>query len=302
MMLIAGTIPIKDMPLARGEVATDGEVLIIGGQRIPCTQGTGAMISAALATTSYLGLDAPHALIIGDIGEGKGSRELYDYLTANILELSPQVLALHYWLPDMSRMRQLCNAVEKCARRPVMIADASSMYAAKAAGVAGSFDIFTPDASEIAFLADPDATHPAYIARHLFEADNHQAAELARLACENHGAARLLLVKGATDYIIEDGRVLATVTEPDIPVLEAIGGTGDTITGLVAALMYAGLEPHEAAIIAARANRTAGEYARATPATKAKDIINQFPVVFKKHLCQWSGVCCVKGEIENGRS
>jgi len=302
MMLIAGTVPIKDMPLTRGEVATDGEVLIIGGQRIPRTQGTGAMISAALATTTYLGLDAPNALIIGDIGEGKGSRELYEYLTASVAKLAPQVLALHYWLPDMSQMRQLCNAVERCARRPVMIADASSMYAAKAAGVAGSFDIFTPDGSELAFLADPDATHPAYIARHLFEADTSQAAELARISYENHGAARLLLVKGATDYIIEDASVLATVTEPDIPALEAIGGTGDTITGLVSALMYAGLEPHEAAIIAARANRTAGKYARATPATKVKDIINQFPVVFKEHLCQWSGVCCVKGESTNGRS
>ena len=36
--------------------------------------------------------------------------------------------------------------------------------------------------------------------------------------------------------------------------------------------------------------------------TKVKDIINQFPVVFKEHLCQWSGVCCVKGESKNGRS
>lgn len=50
---------------------------------------------------------------------------------------------------------------------------------------------------------------------------------------------------------------MATITKPDVPALEAIGGTGDTITGLVAAFTYAELEPHQAAIIADRANRMA---------------------------------------------
>ncbi len=295
MMLIAGTVPIKYMPLIIGEVAAGEDALIVNGERIPCTQGTGAMVSAALATTAHLGLDAPRVLLAGDIGEGTGSRELYQYLIDHIAEISPTVLALHYWLPDMSQTRQLCEAVRKCSQRPVMIADAASMYSAKAAGLAEEFDIFTPDATEVAFLADPDATHPAYIARHLFETDITQTPELARIAYKNHGAAKLLLVKGAVDYIIRDGEVLAMVTEPDVPPLEAIGGTGDTITGLVSALVYAELEPHEAAIIAARANRTAGKYARATPAIRVRHVIDQFTAVFKDHLCQWSGVCLTEG-------
>jgi NAD(P)H-hydrate repair Nnr-like enzyme with NAD(P)H-hydrate dehydratase domain len=295
MMLIAGTVPVRNMPLTMGRVNTDGDVLIVNTEKIPCAQGTGAMLSAALATNTYLGLEAPHALLVGDIGEGRGSRELYQYLIDNIAELSPQVLALHYWLPDMSQTRQLCEAVKKCKQRPTMIADAASMYSAKAAGVAEKFDIFTPDATEIAFLADPDATHPAYIARHLFETDITRAPQLARIAYEAHGAARLLLVKGAVDYIIRDGEVLATVTEPNVPSLETIGGTGDTVTGLVSALMYAEMEPQEAAIIAARANRMAGQYAQATPATKVMQVVDQFPAVFKDNLCQWSGVCLVEG-------
>ncbi len=295
MMLIAGTVPIRDMPLTIGKVAFEGDFLLLEDKRIPCTQGTGAMVSAALAATSYLGLDAPHAMLAGDIGEGKGSRELYKYLIDNIAELSPGVLALHYWLPDMAQTRQLCTAIEKCEKRPSMIADAASMYSAKAAGLAEAFDIYTPDATEIAFLADPEATHPAYIARHLFETDISRTPELAKVAYENHGAARLLLVKGSTDYVIKNNEVLATVTEPDVPALEPIGGTGDTITGLVSALTYAELEPHEAAIIAARANRMAGQYARVTPATKVRQVIAQFPSVFKDYLCQWSNVCYVKG-------
>ncbi|MFO7996229.1 MAG: NAD(P)H-hydrate dehydratase [Dehalococcoidia bacterium] len=295
MMLIAGTVPVRDMPLIMGRVASKGDDLTVDGENIPCTQGTGAMISAALATTRHLGIDAPHALLVGDIGKGKGSRELYQYLIDHIAELLPDVLALHYWLPDMSQTRQLCAAVEKCKRRPIMIADAASMYSAKGAGLAESFDIFTPDATEIAFLADPEATHPAYIFRHLFETDISQAPQLAKTAYANHGAARLLLVKGATDYVIRDGEVLATVTEPNVPALEPIGGTGDTITGLVSALVYAELEPHEAAIIAARANRMAGQYARVTPATKVSRVIAQFSSVFKDHLCQWTNVCYMRG-------
>jgi len=295
MMLIAGTVPIRDMLLTIGRVSLEGDFLMVDGKKVPCTQGTGAMVSAALTTTSYLGLDAPHALLVGDIGEGKGSHQLYQYLIDHIVDLSPAILALHYWLPDMAQTRQLCAAVEKCEKRPIMIADAASMYSAKAAGLAEAFDIFTPDATEIAFLADPEATHPAYIARHLFETDINRAPELAQAAYKNHGAAKLLLVKGATDYIIKEGKVLATVTEPDVPALEPIGGTGDTITGLVSALAYAELEPHEAAIIAARANRMAGKYAQVTPATKVKQVIAQFPEVFKEYLCQWSNVCYVKG-------
>jgi hypothetical protein len=291
MMLVAGTVPIRDMPLTLGKAIMDGDFLVVNNREVPCAQGTGAMISAALSATSYLKLDAPQVLLVGDIGDGKGSRELYQYLIDNIAELAPRVLALHYWLPDMSQTRQLCTAIEKCEKRPIMIADAASMYSAKAAGLAEAFDVFTPDATEIAFLADPAATHPAYIARHLFETDINRAPELARIAYKNHGTAKLLLIKGTTDYIIRDGEIIATIKEPSIPELEPIGGTGDTITGLVSAFIYAGLELHEAAIIAAKANRMAGKYAQVTPASKVKQVIDQLSPVFKDYLCQWSGVC-----------
>ena len=296
MMLIAGTVPLKDLPLTLGAVRKDGEFLVVNGYRIPCTQGTGAMISTALATTSYLKLEPPQVLVAGDTGQGKGSREIYEYLIQRVAELSPQVLALHYCLPDMALTRKLCGAIKSCSTRPVLIADAASMYAAKAAGLATEFDIFTPDASEMAFLADSKATHPAYIARHLFDTDITQISKLVATAYHHQNAARLLVVKGVIDYVVRDGDILTTITGPNVPELEAIGGTGDTITGLVSAFVYAGLEPHEAAIIAARSNRMAGQMAGVTPATSVRQIIDYFPVVFKEYLCQWSGVCYTKGE------
>ena len=295
MMLIAGTVPIQGLPLIMGRVSAEDGFLVIDGHRIPCTQGTAAMISAAVTTSEYLGLEPPQALLAGDTGRGKGSQEIYRYLTQKLAELSPEVLALHYCLPDMGLMRKLCESINGCSKRPIMIADAGSMYAAKAAGLAPQFDIFTPDATEMAFLADPEATHPAYIARHLFDTDVTQTPNLVAAAYQQNNAARLLLVKGAVDYVVNDTDIVGTVAEPNVPALEAIGGTGDTITGLVSALAYAGLELDEAAIIAARANRMAGKFAQATPATKVWQVVSQFPAVFKEHLCQWSGICYTKG-------
>ena len=291
MMLLAGTVPMKDLPLVVAEVEARNGYLIAGGHEIPCTQGTGAMISAALAVTAYLKLDPPHIVVAGDTGQGKGSRAIYEYLIHNVSQLSADVLTLHYCLPDMTLTRRLCESIERCKHDPVVIADAASMYAAKAAGLASQFDVFTPDATELAFLADPEATHPAYIARHLFDTDMAEAPRLITSAHQQNSAARLLLVKGAIDYVVRDGEIVDAISEPDVPELEAIGGTGDTITGLISALVYAGLELHEAAIIAAKANRMAGKFAQATPATRIWQVIEQLPAVLKEYLCAWSGIC-----------
>jgi len=298
MMLLAGTVPLEDMPLVVGEVKTERGFLVADGYRIPCMQGTGAMVSAALTAAEYLKLDPPQVVLAGDTGQGKGSRSIYEYLIEKMPELSVGVLTLHYWLPDMALTRRLCDSIEKCKKRPIVIADAASMYSAKASGLGSQFDIFTPDATEMAFLADPDATHPAYIARHLFDTDVTQTPALISAAYRQSGAARLLLVKGAVDYVVADGDIVSTITDPDVPELEAIGGTGDTITGLVSAFVYAGLELHEAAIIAARVNRMAGKFAKVTPATKIQQVVERFPDVFKEYLCSWSGVCCVDGVKE----
>lgn len=289
-MLVAGTIPVKDFPLAVGETSFSGGDLVVDSRNVACTQGTGAMISAVLQTMKYLGLEAPRAVIAGDLGKGDGSRAVYEYLIDNIAELAPEVLALHYWLPDINLTKRLIAAVEKCEKRPLLMADAASMYSAKAAGLAPEFDVFTPDAAEAAFLADPKATHPAYVK---FMAYNNadKMPDIIRTAHENGSAAKYMLVKGAVDYIVKGEEILETVREPDVPFMEPIGGTGDTIAGMAAAFLAAGLEPHEALIIAAKANRTAGLMARVNPASRVGSVIEKLPEVFKKYLCQWSGVC-----------
>jgi NAD(P)H-hydrate repair Nnr-like enzyme with NAD(P)H-hydrate dehydratase domain len=282
MLLIVGIMPLKDLPLVKGRVCRENDSLVVDNYKIPCSQGTAAMVSAALEVTEYLGLDAPYLILAGDTGTGKGSRQTYHYLNNHLVSLKPQVLVLHYWMPVLKLMQDLYNVVDQCDKRPVIIADAASMYAAKACGLAPGFDIFTPDSSELAFLADAEALHPAYIKKHLFQSDTDRHPELIETAYENQGASKILLVKGKQDLIANNNGIIATVDEPDIPAMECIGGTGDSITGMCAALVYGGMPLEKAAVTSASVNRMAGKMAGVNPASRINELIKQIPAVLEQ--------------------
>jgi ADP-dependent NAD(P)H-hydrate dehydratase / NAD(P)H-hydrate epimerase len=93
-----------------------------------------------------------------------------------------------------------------------------------------------------------------------------------------------MLVKGERDYVADKKGIIETISEPREPSMEAIGGTGDTITGIVSALVAAGYDIPRAAGLAARTNRLAGRYARPTPATKVMDIIQEIPRALREAL------------------
>jgi ADP-dependent NAD(P)H-hydrate dehydratase / NAD(P)H-hydrate epimerase len=112
-----------------------------------------------------------------------------------------------------------------------------------------------------------------------------------RLSHEGGGSARVLLIKGSTDHIAEEGVVKETISSPCVPELEAIGGTGDTVTGLASAFMGAGFPTFDAAVCAARSNRAAGAAMGARPDHRAEDLVAALPGVFAEHLCEWAGVC-----------
>jgi NAD(P)H-hydrate repair Nnr-like enzyme with NAD(P)H-hydrate dehydratase domain len=286
MLLICGTVPWEGLSLITGEAKFEGENLLIQDTEIPCTQGTAALVSAACVMAQHFKSSPPQVILAGDNGNGKGSRLLYDYLIKNLPAMSPDILMLHYILPVMGLMKKVCEAAAKCKKKPIMIADASSMYAAKAAGLASDFDIFTPDFCEMAFLADADAVHPAYISRHLFRAEIADISELITAAYQQKNAAKILVVKGAIDHVVEEGKIICTISKPDIPALEAIGGTGDTISGMIGALIDTGLSHSDAAITALKTNRSAGEYAQAIPATKIRRIVQAIPDVLKNSIME----------------
>ena len=84
--------------------------------------------------------------------------------------------------------------------RPTLVADAGFMYVAKMAGDAPFFDLFTPDAGELAYLADEKAPHPFYTRGFILHEEN-LIPDLIKRAYRHHNAASYLLVKGVEDFI-----------------------------------------------------------------------------------------------------
>ena len=246
-------------------------------------RGTPALLAAAIKTAQSLGSDQVTAFLAGDTGLGQGSRELYQRLTRDLAHYRLKVLAFHYLQPDVDWHNRVLFAVQKMNHRPLLVADAGFMYAAKMSGQAPEYDLFTPDSGELAFLADEAAPHPFYTRGFILQEGNN-IEELVKRAYEHRNAARHLLVKGARDYIASGADRISLLKGPGHPALEAIGGTGDTLTGIAAALLDAGWSVPKAAQTAALANRLAGQLAQPNPATQIQEIIRCIPEALKLAL------------------
>ncbi len=276
MLGLVGTIPEKDFPLCCGEVFLEGGRILVGKREIAVNRGTPAMIAAAVETLKHMGGSNPYCYLVGDIGSGEGCKQLYEYLAAHIADIPFTTLTLHYFQPNVDLFRQVLSRIKAAPHRPTLIADAGFMYVAKMAGEAPSFDLFTPDAGELAYLADEKAPHPFYTRGFILH-DENLVPDLIRRAYRHHNASAYLLVKGARDFIANQEGIIAEIDSPHEEALEAIGGTGDTLTGIVSAYIARGTAIEIAAARAARVNRLAGLYAGPTPATQIYDIIKQIP-------------------------
>ncbi|MBF4509664.1 MAG: sugar kinase [Aeromicrobium sp.] len=293
-LLVVATYPVVDGPVLEGVVTIEPDGgIAIGGTRVPSSQGTSAMLGAAAQVAAHLGTPAPHALVAGDIGRGDGTRHVYEHLVEVAARIRPSVIAFHYMQPVMALMRRAVEQLAESVPDTLLVADAGGMYAAKAAGLANRFELMTPDVGEVGFLADPAVTHPAYVSHYLFGNEGFDPVVLAGRAHETGGAARVLLIKGVRDHIARDGVIEAEVDDPCVPELEAIGGTGDTVTGLASAFLAAGFPTVDAARCACLANREAGRAMGATPALHARDLVAALPGVLRDNLCRWGGACVV---------
>ncbi len=213
-----------------------------------------------------------YALVAGDSGKGDGSRQVYRHLVEMLPSLRPLGVTFHYLLPDVDWHDKILLALEDLPERPLLVADAGYMYAAKMSGCAQQYDLFTPDIGELAFLADDTAPHPFYT-RNFLLADEERAEALIAKAYADNNAAQHMLVKGRVDRYAHKGLILESVESPDVPMLEPVGGTGDSLAGIVSALLAAGLEMREACTAAFRINRRMGLLAQPTPAFSIMDIL-----------------------------
>ncbi len=283
MLCIVGTVPEEDFPLIEGEVELNGERLRMGDSWISVNRGTPALLAAAAKTLEALGKPLPFACLVGDTGKGGGSRLLYERMAAILPENRFQTLAFHYIQPIVQWHDKIQEIIGKLTPRPMTIADAGFMYVAKMSGEASRYDLFTPDVGELAFLADEQAPHPFYTRGFILHEDNRVPDLIAR-AYKNNNAPRYLLVKGVKDYLADETGILETVDSPSEETMEAIGGTGDTLTGIVSVLIDAGMPVTEAAAAAMRINRLAGRYAQPTPATQIMEIIAYIPQAIREAL------------------
>jgi NAD(P)H-hydrate repair Nnr-like enzyme with NAD(P)H-hydrate dehydratase domain len=283
MLGVVGTIPEEEFPLVVGPATLGDGFLGVQGHKVPITRGTAALLAAAAVCLEALHQPPPLAFLAGDIGLGQGSSQLYEYLSRNLAQHQLHALTFHYILPMVDWHNRLLWAIQEMAQRPLLIADAGYMYVAKMSGQAPEYDLFTPDAGEMAFLADEEAPHPFYTRGFILHQDNQVPALIAR-AYTHENAARHLLVKGRKDYVATKEGIISVIGEPEVEALEPIGGTGDTLTGIVSALIAAGFDILSAAILAARVNREAGALAQPTPATGVQDIVPQIPAGLEKLL------------------
>jgi hypothetical protein len=261
-------------------VSLSDDGLYVGDVCVDINRGTSALLASAATLAAALGAPAPVTYLVGDTGTGKGSLRLYEHLSKTLYEENFQSLVFHYLQPIVRWHQRLIDAIQAMSQKPFLIADAGFMYMAKMSGQASAYDLFTPDVGELAFLADEQAPHPFYTRGFILHEDN-KVPDLIERAYQNGNAARYLLVKGKSDYLADKIGILESIDSPCVEALEAIGGTGDTLTGLVAVLMNSGMPMNQAAQMAMRINRLAGAYSQPTPATQILDIITQIPQAYR---------------------
>lgn len=281
MLAIAGTVPEENFPLICGEVRLEKDHLTVCDRHVTINRGTPALLAAAAKTCAILGLPLPFGYLVGDTGLGHGSRRLYDFLARDLGKTLYRIMVFHYLQPDVDWHNRILFTLDKLNTKPVLIADAGYMYTAKMSGQAGAYDLFTPDVGEMAFLADEEAPHPFYTRGFILSEESRVPEQIER-AYANKNASRVLLVKGEKDYIASSDGILHTVNEPCEENMEPIGGTGDTLTGIAAALIASGRPVREAALLAAKANRIMGKSAEPTPASNILDLLPFLPKALEK--------------------
>jgi ADP-dependent NAD(P)H-hydrate dehydratase / NAD(P)H-hydrate epimerase len=270
--MILGTVPQDDFPLTQGQCAIVEGALALNGHRVKLARGTPALLGAACIAADVLGIPGPGAILAGDTGKGQGSRMVYEQLLGTLHDNGIGLYAFHYLQPDVVYHNKILWALEELPDMPMLVADAGYMYVAKMSGFAASYDLFTPDVGEMAFLADEKAPHPFYTRGFLLQ-EEERVPELISRAYAEENAARYLLVKGRSDYVVANGRIEAVISAPCVETMEPIGGTGDTLTGIVTALLASGQPMVQACDIAARANRLLGQLAQPTPAFAVADLL-----------------------------
>ena len=257
---------------------TSGQVVIIGGSRgltgAVCLSALGAIRAGAGYATVAVPADLEHIFEIKltevmSLGCASRDGKLRPAASEQILNASERAAAvvLGSGMGREQGTQRLIHELTERIEAPLVIdADGLNAHAGRLDRLAKRDGpcVLTPHAGEMGRLLDRDAK----------EVEAHRV-ESAREAARATGG--VVLLKG-DDSIVTDGERVAInhVSSPQL----ATAGTGDVLSGMVAALLARGLEPFAAtcaAVIAhSRAGRAAGERI-GDDSVIAGDVIDSIP-------------------------
>jgi ADP-dependent NAD(P)H-hydrate dehydratase / NAD(P)H-hydrate epimerase len=259
---------------------TSGQVVIVGGSRgltgAVCLSALGAIRSGAGYATVAVPADLEHIFEIKlteamSLGCASRDGRLRPAASEQILGATERAAAVVLGSGmgrEQGTQRPIHELTERIEAPLVIDADGLNAHAGRLDRLAKREHPFvlTPHAGEMGRLLDRDAKH----------VEAHRA-ESARECARQTGG--VVLLKG-DDSIVTDGERLAVnpVSSPQL----ATAGTGDVLSGMIAALLARGLEPFAAtcaAVVAhSRAGRAAGERI-GNDSVIAGDVIDSIPVV-----------------------
>jgi len=272
--LVAATIPAR---MASAHKRMNGTVCVVGGSRLyhgaPYLCASGAMRT---------GVDLVYVAVPAII-------------SGPIRSLSPDLIVVP--LPDGRLTRGNVSKIVAWVRDVDCFAVGPGLGAQSPDDIAAAVNRLKGESKGV--VVDADALRPSVLAplknaravvtphagefERLFSTKLPSETEArARLAAEKAKEAEVtVLLKGPTDVITDGERVaLNTVHSPAM----TVGGTGDVLTGITAALLSKGVPPFEAACSAAFVNGAAGvEVAKELGFhMTASDVVNRIANVMKR--------------------
>lgn len=279
MIVLIGTVPYKT-GVYIGEGRVENGRLKVENITFPIERGTAAMAASCAQACRFYGLPMPLCIFGGDVSDGKGTDLMFKEVNSNLDRYEPDIITLHYLFPKIAYGSPFVSKIDSLAKRPQLIADAGGMYLMKTIKQSYLCDVFTPDEGELLFLADEFAAHPLYVRNELLKKVTDIDA-LVSAAYQHENAAKTLVIKGVIDYIYKGGIRIKEYRGPSIPAMEAIGGTGDTITGMLSGFRYR--KDEDSDYKALMINRLIGRRINCTPATQINEFIKAIPVVLEEY-------------------
>lgn len=244
---------------------TAGVVLVVGGA--PGTTGAPVLAATAAlrADAGYVTLAVPHAclpvvetLALEPVKLGFGWADAA--ATIRAAAARADALALGPGIGRSDEARALVRELLDTIALPAVV-DADALYGLEPVQRAAA-TVLTPHAGELARLLGVDA---AWVAAHRLRA--------ARDAAERYGA--VVLLKGADTIVqgAEGGPVVADMAPPSL----ATAGSGDVLTGVIAAFLAKGLDPVIAAATGATAHGIAAATVQHQAGLVASDVVAALP-------------------------